>query len=196
MKCLIKNLFLISIFSNAISGQELLINGDFSQHDEGWDTTSIIASADVREHEIRVDQSLSFTLNGVCYNNGSSLKAVQTVDVSNYELNGIHFSGDLRFATRGTEGMNFAALALIYLNDKGVSLGSTKIYSFSSVAGVPLSDVGWLNETNQNTYQVTEANWKEYRLSIKEEVSKIGSINPNDVEAITVLILDTAIVYG
>ena len=185
------------VIALAAYSQELLINGDFEDpHGKGWDTVSSISDTGMVTHSIETEGVLKLSLSGACYTTGSSLKASQVVDVQGLELEGLTFSAKKRFSSHAIEGMNITSIIISYISNSGIPLGSTKLFQFSSIQGVPINNVGWLNELNQNSYSISDSVWDTISLNVGNEITQIGTINPEDIAKVEVMIFDTAIVYS
>ena len=78
-----------------------------------------------------------------------------------------------------------AALAVYYHNVNDAIIGVTRICRTS--AGCP-----WSNTSTQHSIFASDTNWHTYSFNLETELGNLSGVDPEDVAAITVAMVDTA----
>jgi hypothetical protein len=174
-------LCLIPLILALVSGQELLINGDFEQElTVGWDTTSEGSGTHEYTRDASYHPDPDFEACAYQYDNPGSAKIGQTVAVSAPML-------ELSFWAKFEEGGGSstcwpaACFYLAYLDAGGAKLGETRYYYGTYVT--------WVSDDTLHLIQVANPDWTEYTLDVMLELTEnLPSINPADVAQVEVAI--------
>jgi hypothetical protein len=78
-----------------------------------------------------------------------------------------------------------AALSIYYHNVNDAVIGVTRICRIS--AGCP-----WTNTSTQHLIYASDTNWHSYSFNLEDELGNLSGVDPEDVAAITIALIDTA----
>lgn len=168
-------------------GSNYVTNGDFEQaFTNGWTEYSPDGYG-YFTRSTTYDPDPNYEAYGYRYGSGGMGagydKLYQTFDIP---LTNLDFSANVRLdAWDNGSSWCGAALSIYYHNGSGQVIGVTRICRYSG--GCP-----WSNTSSQHLIYASDTSWHNYSFNIETELGNLSAVDPEDVAAITVALIDTA----
>ena len=163
----------------AMTGQELLTNGDFEQDlSVGWTFTDSGYGTHTYNRATTHHPDPDYEAHTRQYDNPGWARLSQTVETPGINL---QLSFWAKFLQTGGSSSCWpaACFSVCYLDASDVRLGESRFY-YSTYAT-------WVPSPTFSLHRVTSPDWAEYSLNIAEELSQnLSGINPGDVAKIPV----------
>jgi len=179
-----KTLILLCMAIGILSAQGLIVNGDFEQNlSVGWQQASNNPTFQIYRYTY-FDPDPDYEVFVYKYNSDGYISLFQSVNVANTNLN---FACYAKFYTfdNNIGDWSGAAVVISYINAADVTLGETRICSFSD------SDCPWANSPTLHLITVTDTNWHDFFLNINDELANLSAVNPLEISKIQVALFDT-----
>jgi hypothetical protein len=174
-----KMLSLIPLLLALGSGQQLLVNGDFEQDlSNGWVMFGEGSGTHYADRATDYQPDPDYEAYTYQYDNPGSMRLGQTVDAPGIQLE-LSFWASFAEAGGSSTCWPAACFSVCYRDAADALLGETRYY-YSTYAN-------WTSTSTLSLIRVTDPNWRQYTLSIADELSEhLPGVNPGDVARIEV----------